>query len=61
MHVRVPAGSGVVAVARLCAGGVRGHRSGGTVCVRDSKNVSRPHISVSREEWSRFVGSVTEA
>ncbi|MFF8191082.1 DUF397 domain-containing protein [Streptomyces bobili] len=24
--------------------------------VRDSKNVTRPHFAVGREEWSRFVG-----
>ncbi|MFE9675326.1 DUF397 domain-containing protein [Streptomyces sp. NPDC006259] len=27
-----------------------------TICVRDSKDVSRPHFAVGREEWSRFVG-----
>ncbi|WSA80470.1 DUF397 domain-containing protein [Streptomyces sp. NBC_01799] len=26
------------------------------VCVRDSKDVTRPHFAVGREEWSRFVG-----
>jgi hypothetical protein len=31
------------------------------VCVRDSKDVSRPHFAVGREEWSRFVGFATEA
>ncbi|MGW9492970.1 DUF397 domain-containing protein [Streptomyces prasinus] len=31
-----------------------------TVCVRDSKDVSRPHFAVGREEWSQFVGFVTE-
>lgn len=31
------------------------------VCVRDSKDVSRPHFTVSREEWSRFVGFATGA
>ncbi|MGW5442396.1 DUF397 domain-containing protein [Streptomyces asiaticus] len=29
--------------------------------VRDSKDVSRPHFAVAREEWSRFVGFVTAA
>jgi hypothetical protein len=32
-----------------------------TVCVRDSKDVSRPHFAVGREEWSRFVGFATGA
>ncbi|WP_225851310.1 DUF397 domain-containing protein [Streptomyces sp. HPF1205] len=31
------------------------------VCVRDSKDVTRPHIAVGREEWSRFVGFVAQA
>lgn len=31
------------------------------VCVRDSKDVTRPHIAVGREEWSRFVGFAAEA
>ncbi|MFF3335554.1 DUF397 domain-containing protein [Streptomyces sp. NPDC002888] len=31
------------------------------ICVRDSKNVTRPHLAVGREEWSRFVGFVAEA
>ncbi|MET8393759.1 DUF397 domain-containing protein [Streptomyces anthocyanicus] len=26
------------------------------VCVRDSKDVARPHLAVGREEWSWFVG-----
>lgn len=26
------------------------------ICVRDSKDVARPHFAVGREEWSRFVG-----
>ncbi|MFF4255002.1 DUF397 domain-containing protein [Streptomyces sp. NPDC001663] len=30
------------------------------VCVRDSKDVTRPHFAVGREEWSRFVGFMTE-
>ncbi|MFC8999747.1 DUF397 domain-containing protein [Streptomyces rochei] len=25
------------------------------VCVRDSKDVTRPHFTFGREEWSRFV------
>lgn len=25
------------------------------VCVRDSKDATRPHLAVGREEWSRFV------
>jgi len=32
-----------------------------TVCVRDSKDVSRPHLAVGCEEWSRFVGFATKA
>ncbi|HZW98729.1 MAG TPA: DUF397 domain-containing protein [Trueperaceae bacterium] len=32
-----------------------------TVCVRDSKDVSRPHFAVGCEEWSRFVGFATKA
>jgi hypothetical protein len=31
------------------------------VCVRDSKDVTRPHLAVGREQWSRFVGLVAEA
>ncbi|MFI1564521.1 DUF397 domain-containing protein [Streptomyces sp. NPDC020490] len=31
------------------------------VCVRDSKDVVRPHLAVGRAEWSRFVGFVAEA
>ncbi|MEU6521441.1 DUF397 domain-containing protein [Streptomyces sp. NPDC046924] len=31
-----------------------------TVHVRDSKDVSRPHFAVGREEWSQFVGFATE-
>ncbi|WP_406259454.1 DUF397 domain-containing protein [Streptomyces chartreusis] len=30
------------------------------VCVRDSKDVTRPHFTVRREEWTRFVGFVAE-
>ncbi|MGV9702751.1 DUF397 domain-containing protein [Streptomyces sp. NPDC003483] len=26
------------------------------VCVRDSKDAMRPHLTVGREEWTRFVG-----
>ncbi|MFF8316599.1 DUF397 domain-containing protein [Streptomyces bobili] len=26
------------------------------ICVRDSKDVTRPHFAVGREQWSRFVG-----
>ncbi|WP_327725373.1 DUF397 domain-containing protein [Streptomyces europaeiscabiei] len=26
------------------------------ICVRGSKDVTRPHFAVGREEWSRFVG-----
>ncbi|MFE2433680.1 DUF397 domain-containing protein [Streptomyces sp. NPDC059409] len=26
------------------------------VCVRDSKDVARPHLAVGYEVWSRFVG-----
>ncbi|MFJ5727879.1 DUF397 domain-containing protein [Streptomyces paradoxus] len=29
------------------------------VCVRDSKDVTRPHFAVGLEEWSRFVGFMT--
>jgi hypothetical protein len=29
------------------------------VCVRDSKDVTRPHFAVGRGEWSRFLGFVT--
>ncbi|MER5977466.1 DUF397 domain-containing protein [Streptomyces sp. NPDC001212] len=31
------------------------------VCVRDSKDVSRPHFAVGREGWSQFLGFVSEA
>jgi hypothetical protein len=31
------------------------------ICVRDSKDVARPHFTVAREEWSRFVGFAAEA
>ncbi|MEU9379755.1 DUF397 domain-containing protein [Streptomyces sp. NPDC048279] len=31
------------------------------ICVRDSKDVARPHFAVGREEWARFVGFVAEA
>ncbi|MCX5258651.1 DUF397 domain-containing protein [Streptomyces canus] len=31
------------------------------ICVRDSKDVTRPHFAVGREEWARFVGFVAEA
>ncbi|MFF3963034.1 DUF397 domain-containing protein [Streptomyces griseorubiginosus] len=30
------------------------------VCVRDSKDVTRPHFAVGRAEWTRFVGFVSE-
>jgi hypothetical protein len=30
------------------------------VCVRDSKDVTRPHFAVGRGEWARLVGFVTE-
>ncbi|MBE4740743.1 MULTISPECIES: DUF397 domain-containing protein [Streptomyces] len=30
------------------------------LCVRDSKDVTRPHFTVGRAEWSRFVGFVAE-
>ncbi|MGW1162679.1 DUF397 domain-containing protein [Streptomyces sp. NPDC002513] len=30
------------------------------VCVRDSKDVTRPHLTSGREEWSRFVGLVAD-
>ncbi|MEV6615766.1 DUF397 domain-containing protein [Streptomyces sp. NPDC051051] len=30
------------------------------VCVRDSKDVTRPHLAVGRGEWARFVGFVTD-
>lgn len=29
--------------------------------VRDSKDVTRPHFAVAREEWARFVEFATEA
>ncbi|MEU1599872.1 DUF397 domain-containing protein [Streptomyces sp. NPDC005708] len=31
------------------------------VHICDSKNVTRPHFAVGREEWSRFVGFATRA
>ncbi|MEU5769570.1 DUF397 domain-containing protein [Streptomyces asoensis] len=31
------------------------------ICVRDSKDVTRPHFAVGREEWARFVGFVAGA
>ncbi|MBP0459499.1 DUF397 domain-containing protein [Streptomyces montanisoli] len=31
-----------------------------TICVRDSKDLGRPHFAVGRSEWSQFVGFVTE-
>ncbi|MFE7747923.1 DUF397 domain-containing protein [Streptomyces sp. NPDC057428] len=31
------------------------------VHVRDSKDVTRPHFAVGREEWSRFMGFVANA
>ncbi|MGW3728711.1 DUF397 domain-containing protein [Streptomyces sp. NPDC000851] len=31
------------------------------VRVRDSKDVTRPHLAVGRDEWSRFVGFLAEA
>ncbi|RSN18869.1 hypothetical protein DMH25_00015 [Streptomyces sp. WAC 01325] len=31
------------------------------VCVRDSKDVTRPDFAVGREEWPRFVGFVADA
>lgn len=33
----------------------------GAVCIRDSKDMTRPHIAVAREGWSRFVGFAAEA
>ncbi|MFI1535770.1 DUF397 domain-containing protein [Streptomyces anandii] len=30
------------------------------ICVRDSKDVVRPHFAVGREEWARFVGFVAK-
>ncbi|MEU2429197.1 DUF397 domain-containing protein [Streptomyces sp. NPDC007861] len=30
------------------------------VCVRDSKDVARPHFAVGRDGWSRFVGFLTD-
>jgi hypothetical protein len=30
------------------------------VCVRDSKDMTRPHFTVGRVEWSRFVEFATE-
>ncbi|MER7051474.1 MULTISPECIES: DUF397 domain-containing protein [unclassified Streptomyces] len=34
--------------------------SGQAVCVRDSKDVTRPRFDIGHEGWSRFVGFVTE-
>ncbi|MEU0677812.1 DUF397 domain-containing protein [Streptomyces sp. NPDC006172] len=31
------------------------------VCVRDSKDVTRPHFAVGREGWTCFVGAVDSA
>ncbi|PWG12575.1 DUF397 domain-containing protein [Streptomyces sp. V2] len=31
------------------------------ICVRDSKDVTRPHFSVGRDGWTHFVGYVSEA
>ncbi|MCF4141066.1 DUF397 domain-containing protein [Streptomyces sp. Tue 6430] len=31
------------------------------VCVRDSKDVTRPHFGVGREQWARFVEFATKA
>ncbi|CAL9434692.1 hypothetical protein SUDANB108_02122 [Streptomyces sp. enrichment culture] len=31
------------------------------VCVRDSRDVSRPHFAVGRGELARFMGFLTEA
>ncbi|MFE3163873.1 DUF397 domain-containing protein [Streptomyces sp. NPDC059224] len=31
------------------------------ICVRDSKDVRRPHFAVGRAEWARFVGFAAEA
>ncbi|WP_405683137.1 DUF397 domain-containing protein [Streptomyces sp. NBC_00057] len=28
------------------------------VCVRDSKDVTRPHLSIGRDGWAQFVRSV---
>ncbi|MCD9872821.1 DUF397 domain-containing protein [Streptomyces guryensis] len=30
------------------------------VCVRDSKDMTRPHFVVGHEEWARFVGFVAD-
>ncbi|MGW1721726.1 DUF397 domain-containing protein [Streptomyces sp. NPDC002306] len=30
------------------------------VCVRDSKDVTRPHLVVPRAGWTRFVGFVSQ-
>jgi len=30
------------------------------ICVRDSKDVTRPHFAVGREEWARFVGFLAD-
>ncbi|MEU0406239.1 DUF397 domain-containing protein [Streptomyces griseorubiginosus] len=30
------------------------------ICVRDSKDMTRPHFAVGREEWARFVGFVAD-
>ncbi|MFE1752137.1 DUF397 domain-containing protein [Streptomyces anandii] len=32
-----------------------------TIRVRDSKDVTRPHFTVGRDGWSRFLGFATEA
>ncbi|WP_351232276.1 DUF397 domain-containing protein [Streptomyces sp. NPDC002133] len=32
-----------------------------SVCVTDSKDVTRPHFAGGREEWSRFVGFAARA
>jgi hypothetical protein len=31
------------------------------VCVRDSKDVLRPHFAVAREEWAQFLEFLAEA
>ncbi|WP_166027224.1 DUF397 domain-containing protein [Streptomyces chilikensis] len=31
------------------------------VCVRDSKDVTRPHFAIGSEGWMRFVGFAAEA
>ncbi|MCF6521838.1 DUF397 domain-containing protein [Streptomyces sp. JJ36] len=35
--------------------------TGQGVCVRDSKDVARPHFAVGREEWTRFLEFVADA